>query len=81
MGKPNPQKSGTGGDLHAAARSGDLIAVQSILISNPLAVNSRDKHSRTPYPQLSTQPYLFFVSSFIQYISLALMSLQLICSL
>lgn len=48
MGKGNPQKSGTGGDLHAAARSGDLIAVQSILISNPLSVNSRDKHSRTP---------------------------------
>ncbi|XP_027361272.1 protein phosphatase 1 regulatory subunit 12C isoform X1 [Abrus precatorius] len=35
-------------DLHTAARSGDLIAVQSILSSNPLAVNSRDKHSRTP---------------------------------
>ena len=35
-------------ELHAAARSGDLKAVQSILISNPLSVNSRDKHSRTP---------------------------------
>ncbi|RDX63549.1 hypothetical protein CR513_58009 [Mucuna pruriens] len=44
----NPRKSGTSGDLHVAARSGDLIAVQSILASNPLAVNSRDKHSRTP---------------------------------
>ncbi|PNX72516.1 ankyrin repeat domain-containing protein [Trifolium pratense] len=48
MGKGNPQKSGPGGDLHTAARSGDLIAVQSILFSNPLSVNSRDKHSRTP---------------------------------
>lgn len=44
----NPQKSGTGGDLHNAARSGDLNAVQLILSTNPLAVNSRDKHSRTP---------------------------------
>ncbi|KAF5743575.1 ankyrin repeat family protein [Tripterygium wilfordii] len=35
-------------DIHAAARSGDLIAVQSILASNPLLVNSRDKHSRAP---------------------------------
>ncbi|CAL0311755.1 unnamed protein product [Lupinus luteus] len=48
MGKGNPPKSNTGDDLHAAARSGDLIAVHSILASNPLAVNSRDKHSRTP---------------------------------
>ncbi|KAK6238285.1 hypothetical protein QUC31_003754 [Theobroma cacao] len=38
----------SGGDIHAAARSGDLSTVQSILASNPLAVNSRDKHSRTP---------------------------------
>ncbi|GFZ17166.1 ankyrin repeat family protein [Actinidia rufa] len=37
-----------GGDLHGAARSGDLVAVQSICSSNPLAINSRDKHSRTP---------------------------------
>ncbi|GKV10573.1 hypothetical protein SLEP1_g21916 [Rubroshorea leprosula] len=42
--------SGRGRDIHAAARSGDLTTVQSILASNPLAVNSRDKHSRTPYP-------------------------------
>ncbi|XP_028123913.1 uncharacterized protein LOC114320998 [Camellia sinensis] len=35
-------------DLHTAARSGDLVAVQSICSSNPLAINSRDKHSRTP---------------------------------
>ncbi|XP_061352100.1 uncharacterized protein LOC133297054 isoform X2 [Gastrolobium bilobum] len=49
MGKGNPHRSTTAGDdLHAAARSGDLIAVQLILSSNPLAVNSRDKHSRTP---------------------------------
>ena len=51
----NPQKPSTGEDLHTAARSGDLNTVQSILSSNPLAVNSRDKHSRTPYPLL----YLF----------------------
>ncbi|XP_052211490.1 uncharacterized protein LOC127814196 [Diospyros lotus] len=37
-----------GDDLHAAARSGDLAAVQRICSSNPLAINSRDKHSRTP---------------------------------
>ncbi|GAB4834825.1 hypothetical protein Ancab_033093 [Ancistrocladus abbreviatus] len=36
------------GDPHAAARNGDLNAVESILFSNPLAINSRDKHSRTP---------------------------------
>ncbi|KAJ0239256.1 Ankyrin repeat family protein [Hirschfeldia incana] len=40
--------SGASGDLHSAARSGDLAAVQLIIGSNPLAVNSRDKHSRTP---------------------------------
>ncbi|XP_016651019.1 PREDICTED: serine/threonine-protein phosphatase 6 regulatory ankyrin repeat subunit A [Prunus mume] len=45
----NPQKSSSWSqNLHTAARSGDLTAVQSILSSNPLAVNSRDKHSRTP---------------------------------
>ena len=46
----NPRKPSTADELHMAARSGDLIAVNSILASNPLAVNSRDKHSRTPYP-------------------------------
>jgi len=49
----NPRRSKTADELHSAARSGDLIAVQSILASNPLAVNSRDKHSRTPYPRHS----------------------------
>ncbi|KAL5181077.1 putative ankyrin repeat protein [Glycine soja] len=44
----NPRKPSTADELHTAARSGDLIAVNSILASNPLAVNSRDKHSRTP---------------------------------
>ncbi|PQQ13327.1 tankyrase-1 [Prunus yedoensis var. nudiflora] len=45
----NPQKSSSWSqNLHTAARSGDLTAVQSILSSNPLTVNSRDKHSRTP---------------------------------
>ncbi|KAM7490923.1 hypothetical protein LguiA_033844 [Lonicera macranthoides] len=44
------ETSNSGGqqDLHTAARSGDLNAVQLICSSNPLAVNSRDKHSRTP---------------------------------
>lgn len=37
-------------DIHNAARSGDLQKLQSICSSNPLAINSRDKHSRTPYP-------------------------------
>ncbi|KAJ6415454.1 hypothetical protein OIU84_004279, partial [Salix udensis] len=35
-------------ELHDAARSGDMKAVESIVSSNPLAINSRDKHSRTP---------------------------------
>ncbi|URD78600.1 Ankyrin repeat, partial [Musa troglodytarum] len=35
--------------LHAAARNGDLTTVESICNANPLAVNSRDRHSRTPY--------------------------------
>ncbi|KZV31721.1 ankyrin-3 [Dorcoceras hygrometricum] len=34
--------------LHAAARSGDMKAVQELCSANPLAVNSRDRHSRTP---------------------------------
>lgn len=59
MGKP--QKPGQGQELHEAARSGDLSKVQSILISDPLAVNSRDKHSRTPYPSFS----LFLLFSFV----------------
>ncbi|MCL7032403.1 hypothetical protein MKW94_026347 [Papaver nudicaule] len=43
-------RGGGGGeeDLHRAARTGDIHAVQSIIASNPLKVNSRDKHSRTP---------------------------------
>lgn len=43
---PNDPKSRE--DLHTAARTGDLLTVQSICASNPLAINSRDKHSRTP---------------------------------
>ncbi|KAI3931187.1 hypothetical protein MKW92_050976 [Papaver armeniacum] len=48
--KRTPSSGGGGGeeDLHRAARTGDINAVQSIIASNPLAVNSRDKHSRTP---------------------------------
>lgn len=55
MGKPNkrkkqwkPASNPASEELHAAARSGDLHAVHRILSSNPLALNSRDKHSRTP---------------------------------
>lgn len=56
--------SGASADLHSAARSGDLAAVQLIVSSNPLAVNSRDKHSRTPYPFSSrkiTQSSIFIL--------------------
>ncbi|KMT11471.1 hypothetical protein BVRB_5g107960 [Beta vulgaris subsp. vulgaris] len=35
-------------DIHTAARNGDVIAVELIISDNPLAINSRDKHSRTP---------------------------------
>lgn len=42
-------RGGENNPLHDAARTGDLIKVQSILCSNPLAINSRDRHSRTPY--------------------------------
>ncbi|XP_068650953.1 uncharacterized protein [Aristolochia californica] len=38
----------TGEDIHAAARTGDLLTIQTISLSNPLSVNLRDKHSRTP---------------------------------
>ncbi|GFP79350.1 putative ankyrin repeat protein rf_0381 [Phtheirospermum japonicum] len=50
MGKKAPPANASSGneELHAAARSGDLAAVQSICGANPLAVNSRDRHSRTP---------------------------------
>ncbi|KAK3153433.1 hypothetical protein QOZ80_2BG0172480 [Eleusine coracana subsp. coracana] len=34
--------------LHRAARLGDAAAADSVCESNPLAVNSRDRHSRTP---------------------------------
>lgn len=47
MGKPS-KVSGAGEDLHSAARAGDLSTVISICSSDPLAINSRDKHSRTP---------------------------------
>ncbi|MCD7458534.1 hypothetical protein HAX54_038505 [Datura stramonium] len=48
MGNPKRQSTDRNEELHAAARSGDLNAVQTLCSSNPLAVNSRDKHSRTP---------------------------------
>lgn len=53
--------SGASADLHSAARSGDLAAVQLIISSNPLAVNSRDKHSRTPYPFSSSSIFIMEV--------------------
>jgi hypothetical protein len=46
--------------LHKAARSGDAAAVESVCESNPLAVNSRDRLSRTPYeppPSLQVLPF------------------------
>lgn len=49
MGKPKRESSSDRNEeLHAAARCGDLNAVQTLCSTNPLAVNSRDKHSRTP---------------------------------
>ncbi|KAH0644334.1 hypothetical protein KY284_032218 [Solanum tuberosum] len=51
MGNPKRQSSDRDEELHAAARSGDLNAVQTLCSTNPLAVNSRDKHSRTPVPR------------------------------
>ncbi|XP_009766633.1 uncharacterized protein [Nicotiana sylvestris] len=48
MGNPKKQSTDRDEELHAAARSGDLTAVQTLCSTNPLAVNSRDKHSRTP---------------------------------
>ncbi|XP_059305239.1 uncharacterized protein LOC132056865 [Lycium ferocissimum] len=48
MGKPKKESADRNEELHAAARCGDLTAVQTLCSTNPLAVNSRDKHSRTP---------------------------------
>lgn len=45
---PKKKKAGADSELHAAARAGDVRGVESICCSDPLAVNSRDKHSRTP---------------------------------
>ncbi|KAL6005881.1 hypothetical protein ACLOJK_039926 [Asimina triloba] len=49
-------------DIHAAARTGDVQKLQSISATNPLAVNSRDKHSRTPniqYQHFGAGKYLW----------------------
>ncbi|KAL2472222.1 Ankyrin repeat family protein [Abeliophyllum distichum] len=46
--RPSVNANSTDEELHAAARSGDLKAVQAICSANPLAVNSRDRHSRSP---------------------------------
>ncbi|KAL9230758.1 hypothetical protein vseg_006069 [Gypsophila vaccaria] len=35
-------------DIHIAARNGDVVSVEIIISTNPLSLNSRDKHSRTP---------------------------------
>ncbi|CAL9068339.1 unnamed protein product [Musa banksii] len=43
-----PKGGSESSDLHAAARNGDLTTVESICNANPLAVNTRDRHSRTP---------------------------------
>ncbi|KAI3964484.1 hypothetical protein MKW92_052561 [Papaver armeniacum] len=50
MGNPNTNTNYRKKKHHhlLAARTGDINAVQSIIASNPLTVNSRDKHSRTP---------------------------------
>ncbi|PHU08701.1 hypothetical protein BC332_20561 [Capsicum chinense] len=49
MGKPKREESSEKKEeLHVAARNGDLNAVQTLCTTNPLSVNSRDKHSRTP---------------------------------
>ncbi|CAL9107865.1 unnamed protein product [Musa acuminata var. zebrina] len=45
-----PKGGSESSDLHAATRNGDLTTVESICNANPLAVNTRDRHSRTPYP-------------------------------
>lgn len=58
--KPSAASAGFGDEeLHAAARSGDLKAVQAICSANPLAVNSRDRHSRTPYPHPVSLDFVF----------------------
>ncbi|XP_020576086.1 tankyrase-2 [Phalaenopsis equestris] len=52
MGNPRTgskkKNDGAESELHAAARAGNLRAVESICSSDPIAVNFRDKHSRTP---------------------------------
>ncbi|KAI5656488.1 hypothetical protein M9H77_25281 [Catharanthus roseus] len=52
MGNPKKPSAGTRNaadeELHSAARSGNLEAVQRICSANPLTINSRDRHSRTP---------------------------------
>lgn len=60
MGKKPSAACSRNEELHAAARSGDLTAVQVICGANPLAVNSRDRHSRTPYPFLFIFHFLAF---------------------
>lgn len=48
MGNPKKPSIGADDELHTAARSGDIEAVQRICSANPLAINFRDRHSRTP---------------------------------
>ncbi|KAJ8509815.1 hypothetical protein OPV22_000249 [Ensete ventricosum] len=51
-----PNGGSESSDLHAAARNGDVTSVESICNANPLAVNSRDRHSRTPSTDLESKP-------------------------
>ena len=58
-------------DIHSAARNGDVNAIELIVSCNPLATNSRDKHSRTPYPSTvlftHLQFKLLFLITFAEY--------------
>ncbi|XP_065031102.1 uncharacterized protein LOC135653251 isoform X3 [Musa acuminata AAA Group] len=51
-----PKGGSESSDLHAAARNGDLTTVESICNANPLAVNARDRHSRTPSTDSESKP-------------------------
>ncbi|WOL16644.1 hypothetical protein Cni_G25432 [Canna indica] len=47
-GRHPKEEGGSSMDLHVAARNGDLRTVESICNANPLAINTRDGHLRTP---------------------------------
>ncbi|KAF2614005.1 hypothetical protein F2Q70_00013140 [Brassica cretica] len=52
--KMKKDEIGGSADLHSAARPGYLAAVQSVVSSNPLSVNHRDKHSSFLFVVLNT---------------------------